>query len=69
MTESALKAMKTVAETINLTELSCQMAVLTTSTGLKFMNMGYSELPYFYLYLFMDVFSRKVVGWQVYGVA
>jgi putative transposase len=21
---------------------------------------------YFYLYLFMDVFSRKVVGWQVY---
>lgn len=24
---------------------------------------------YFYLYLFMDVFSRKVVGWQVYGVA
>src|SRR3546814_6196147 len=21
---------------------------------------------YFYLYLFMDVFSRKIVGWQVY---
>ena len=24
---------------------------------------------YFYLYLFLDVFSRKVVGWQVYEVA
>lgn len=22
---------------------------------------------YFYLYLFMDVFSRKIVGWQVYA--
>ena len=22
--------------------------------------------PYFYLYLFLDVFSRKIVGWQVY---
>jgi transposase InsO family protein len=22
---------------------------------------------YFYLYLFMDIFSRKVIGWQVYG--
>jgi putative transposase len=21
---------------------------------------------YFYLYLFMDIFSRKIVGWQVY---
>ena len=21
---------------------------------------------YFYLYLFVDLFSRKVVGWQVY---
>lgn len=21
---------------------------------------------YFYLYLFMDLFSRKIVGWQVY---
>lgn len=23
---------------------------------------------YFYLYLFMDIFSRKIVGWQVYDV-
>ena len=23
---------------------------------------------YFYLYLFMDIFSRKIVGWQVYEV-
>jgi transposase InsO family protein len=23
---------------------------------------------YFYLYLFMDIFSRKVVGWQIYDV-
>lgn len=23
---------------------------------------------YFYLYLFMDIFSRKIVGWQVYAV-
>ena len=23
---------------------------------------------YFYLYLFMDIFSRKVVGWQIYEV-
>lgn len=23
---------------------------------------------YFYLYLFMDVFSRKIVGWQIYEV-
>ena len=22
---------------------------------------------YFYLYLFVDIFSRKIVGWQVYG--
>lgn len=22
---------------------------------------------FFYLYLFMDIFSRKIVGWQVYG--
>lgn len=22
---------------------------------------------YFYLYLFIDIFSRKVVGWQIYG--
>jgi transposase InsO family protein len=22
---------------------------------------------YFYLYLFLDIFSRKIVGWQVYG--
>lgn len=22
---------------------------------------------YFYLYLFMDIFSRKIVGWQIYG--
>ncbi|BBL77299.1 hypothetical protein MishRS11D_43970 (plasmid) [Methylomagnum ishizawai] len=22
---------------------------------------------FFYLYLFLDLFSRKVVGWQVYG--
>lgn len=22
---------------------------------------------YFYLYLFMDIYSRKIVGWQVYG--
>jgi putative transposase len=21
---------------------------------------------YFYLYLFLDIFSRKIVGWQVY---
>jgi transposase InsO family protein len=21
---------------------------------------------FFYLYLFMDVYSRKIVGWQVY---
>ena len=21
---------------------------------------------YFYLYLFMDIYSRKIVGWQVY---
>jgi putative transposase len=23
---------------------------------------------YFYLYLFMDIFSRKIVGWQIYDV-
>lgn len=23
---------------------------------------------YFYLYLFMDIFSRKIIGWQVYDV-
>jgi putative transposase len=22
---------------------------------------------FFYLYLFMDVFSRKIVGWQIYA--
>ena len=35
-------------------------------------SWGISYLPtqikgiYFYLYLFMDLFSRKIVGWQVY---
>lgn len=23
---------------------------------------------YFYLYLFMDIFSRNIVGWQIYDV-
>jgi len=23
---------------------------------------------YFYLYLFMDIFSRKIIGWQVYAI-
>ena len=45
MTDSALKAMKTMVATSHLIELSCQMAVLTTSAGLKFINMSYSELP------------------------
>ena len=33
-------------------------------------NITYLPTPvkgiYFYLYLFMDIFSRKVVGWQIY---
>jgi len=27
-----------------------------------------AEGIYFYLYLFMDIFSRKIVGWQVYDI-
>ena len=45
MTSSPVKVMKTMVGMINFTELSRQMAVLTTSTGVKFINMSYSEVP------------------------
>ena len=45
---------------------------LSTSAPNELFSWDITYLPtsvngrYFYLYLFMDVFSRKVVGWQVY---
>jgi len=33
-------------------------------TYLPTLVMGY----YFYLYLFLDIFSRKIIGWQIYDV-
>ncbi len=45
MADSALRVMKIMVEPINSTELSRQIALLPTSTGLKFLNMSYSEVP------------------------
>jgi putative transposase len=42
----------------------------TAPAGLFSWDITYLPTPvkgiYFYLYLFMDIFSRKIVGWQVY---
>ena len=46
-------------------------ALCATAPGQLFSwDISYLPTPvkglYFYLYLFMDIFSRKIVGWQVY---
>ncbi|MEC5159771.1 putative transposase [Janthinobacterium sp. CG_S6] len=46
-------------------------ALVATAPGQLFSwDITYLPTPvrgiYFYLYLFMDIFSRKIVGWQVY---
>lgn len=47
---------------------------LTASAPGQLQSWDITYLPtpvkgiYFYLYLFMDVFSRKIVGWQIYDV-
>jgi putative transposase len=48
-------------------------ALLATAPGqLYSWDITYLPTPvkgvYFYLYLFMDIFSRKIVGWQIYDV-
>lgn len=48
-------------------------ALLATGPGqLYSWDITYLPTPvkglYFYLYLFMDIFSRKIVGWQIYDV-
>lgn len=48
-------------------------ALVATAPGQLF-SWDITYLPtrvtgiYFYLYLFMDIFSRKIVGWQIYDV-
>lgn len=48
-------------------------ALMATAPGqLYSWDITYLPTPvkgiYFYLYLFMDIFSRKIVGWQIYDV-
>ena len=50
----------------------CKPRALTANTPDQLFSWDITYLPtrvrglYFYLYLFMDIFSRKVVGWQIY---
>lgn len=50
----------------------CKPRALTANAPEQLFSWDITYLPtrvrglYFYLYLFMDIFSRKVVGWQIY---
>ena len=52
----------------------CKPRALSATAPAELFSWDITYLPtqvkgiYFYLYLFMDIFSRKIVGWQVYDV-